>query len=101
MKLYAKEKVDMIFSKNAQNSVEKLNWRNHSILQKNKNKKIKKFRKRADPPCECQKRGGGVWFALYRCKSLKINTLFATKRDILRQKYGFFVSVFVSVNYPK
>lgn len=42
MKLYAKEKVDIIFSKNAQNSVEKLNWRNHSILQK-KIKKNKKF----------------------------------------------------------
>jgi hypothetical protein len=50
------------------------------------------------------KAGGGVCFALYRCKSLKINTLFATKRDILRQKtakIGFFVSVFVFCKLSK
>ena len=71
---------------------------NHSILQKIKNKKIKNFRKRADPPCEYQKRGGGVWFALYRRKSLKISVLFATKTDVFMQKHqksGFFVSVSV------
>ena len=82
--------------KNAQNSVENRNWQNHSILQKIKNKKNKKFRKRADPPCECQKREGGVWFALYIYKSLIISVLFATKTDVFRQKrqkWGFFVSV--------
>lgn len=42
---------------------------------------------RADPPCECQKRGGGVWFALYRDKPLKTNTLFATKTDVFGQKH--------------
>ena len=57
MKLYTKKsRYDIL--KNSQNSVEKLNWQNHSILQKIKNKKIKNFRKRADQPCECQKRGG-------------------------------------------
>ena len=74
------------------------------FYKKIKNKKIKKFRKRADLPCECQKRGGGVWFALYRDKTLKTNTLFATKTDLLRQKRqkcGFFVSVFVFFNLSK
>ena len=46
--------------KNSQNSVEKQNRQNHSILQKIKNKKNKNFWKRADPPCECQKWGGGA-----------------------------------------
>lgn len=70
MKLYAKKKSRYDILKNSQNSVEKLNWQNHSILQKIKNKKIKNFRKRADQTCECQKRGDGVWFTLYRRKSL-------------------------------
>lgn len=43
MKLYAKKKSRYDILKNSKNSVEKLNWRNHSILQKNKNKKNKKF----------------------------------------------------------
>ena len=59
MKLYAKKKSRYDILKNSKNSVEKLNWQNHSILQKIKNKKIKNFRKRADPPCECQKWGVG------------------------------------------
>ena len=58
MKLYAKKKSRYDTFKNSKNSVEKLNWQNHSILQKIKIKKIKNFWKRADPPCECQKRGG-------------------------------------------
>ena len=98
MKLYAKRKSRYDTFKNAQNSVEKLNWQNHSILQKIKNKNNKKFRKRADQPCECQKRGCGVWFALYSIKSLKISVLFATKTDVFRQKHqksGFSVSVSV------
>ena len=86
MKLYAKNKSRYDILKNSQNSVEKRNRQNHSILQKIKNKKNKKFRKRADQPCECQKRGGGVWFALYMRKSLKISVLFATKSDVFRQK---------------
>ena len=74
------------------------------ILQKIKIKKIKNFRKRADQPCECQKRGGGVWFALYIYKSLIISVLFATKTDVFmqkRQKSGFLVSVSVWVRNIK
>lgn len=56
---------------------------------------------RADPLCECQKRGVGVWFALYRYKTLKINILFATKTDVLRQKCGFFVSVSIFCKLSK
>lgn len=42
---------------------------------------------RADPPCECQKQGGGVQITLYRYKTLKISVLFATKRDVFGQKW--------------
>ena len=43
MKLYSKNKSRYDIIKNYKNSVEKRNWKNHSILQKNKNKKNKKF----------------------------------------------------------
>ena len=43
MKLYAKKKSRYDVLKISKNSVEKLNWQNHSILQKNKKIKNKKF----------------------------------------------------------
>lgn len=56
---------------------------------------------RADPPCECQKRGMGCNLSPYTYKSLKISVLFATKTEVLRQKCGFFVSVSIFCKLSK
>ena len=104
MKLYAKRKVDMILSKMLKIRQKSRIGKIIVFYKKIKIKKIKNFRKRADPPCECQKRGGGVWFALYIYKSLIISVLFATKTDVFmqkRQKSGFLVSVSVLCNLSK